>query len=116
MVVAAATWGSLGLVEGACVRGPRGGCSPADGHRLRWWVMFASYLPTFFLVGTGLTANRWPPAVGVAVGGVVGAAYALTQGRTTAYVITAIVLLALAVLAPAQTWRRKRRAVSPSGR
>ncbi|MFI8516930.1 hypothetical protein ACIGEZ_03725 [Streptomyces sp. NPDC085481] len=114
VVMAVATWGVLGMVEGSCVRGPSGGCSPADGHELRWWLMFLSYLPTFFVVGTGATTHRWPPAVGVALGGAGGAVYALTQGRTTAYVVTASILLALAVLAPVQTWRRQRRtAVSP---
>ncbi|MFC8919579.1 hypothetical protein ACFT5C_27875 [Streptomyces sp. NPDC057116] len=62
IVLAAATWGFLGFVEGGCKRGPRGGCAAADGYELRSWVLFLPSMPTLFVVGTGLTADRWPPA------------------------------------------------------
>ncbi|MEU6620461.1 hypothetical protein ABZ926_06705 [Streptomyces litmocidini] len=119
VVLAAATWGLLGLVEGGCETGPRGGCVAADGYKANGWVLFLSAMPALFVVGTGLTSKRWPPAVGVAVGGAGCAVYVLTQGRTPAHLITASALLVLAVLAPASVWRRRRQrraAVTPSGR
>ncbi|MEU0401724.1 hypothetical protein ABZ318_16075 [Streptomyces sp. NPDC006197] len=108
-VLAAATWGLLGLVEGGCEAGPRGGCVAADGYKANGWVFFLAAMPTYFVVGTGLTSRHWPPAVGVAVGGAVCAVYVLTQGRTPAHLITASVLLVLAVLAPVSVGRRRRR-------
>ncbi|MFD0075330.1 hypothetical protein ACFVIY_23150 [Streptomyces sp. NPDC127166] len=116
VVLAAATWGLLGLVEGGCRVGPRGGCVAADGYRANGWALFLAAMPTLFVVGTGLTTKRWPPAVGVAAGGTACAVYVLTQGRTPAHLTTASVLLVLAVLAPVSVRRRRRAAVSSSGR
>ena len=53
VVLAAATWGFLGFVEGGCRRGPRGGCVAADGYELHSWVLFLASMPTLFVVGTG---------------------------------------------------------------
>ncbi|MEU9994178.1 hypothetical protein [Streptomyces sp. NPDC050848] len=58
VVLATATWGFLGFAEGDCKRGPRGGCVAADGYELRSWVLFLASMPTLFVVGTGLTADR----------------------------------------------------------
>ncbi|GGU85965.1 hypothetical protein GCM10010275_21770 [Streptomyces litmocidini] len=109
VVLGAATWGLLGLVEGGCEAGPRGGCVAADGYEANGWVLFLAAMPTLFVVGTGLTSERRPPAVGVAAGGAGCAAYVLAQGRTPAHLIIAGVLLVLAVLAPVSVWRRRRR-------
>ncbi|MFF5970086.1 hypothetical protein ACFY7C_01025 [Streptomyces sp. NPDC012769] len=108
IVMAAATWGLLGYVEGGCDRGPRGGCVAADGYEWRGWVFFLSAMPAFFVVGTGMTADRWPPPLGVATGGTVCGLYTLMQGRTVGHLITAAVLFALAVTAPALARRRRR--------
>ncbi|MEV2256912.1 hypothetical protein AB0I94_41310 [Streptomyces sp. NPDC050147] len=106
--MAAATWGLLGYIEGGCERGPRGGCIAADGYEWRGWVFFLAAMPTFFVVGTGLTADRWPPALGVAAGGAACGIYVLAQAHTVPYLITAAVLFALAVAAPVLAWRRRR--------
>ncbi|MFF8278528.1 hypothetical protein ACF05T_20840 [Streptomyces lateritius] len=108
--MAAASWGLLGYIEGGCEQGPRGGCVAADGYEWRGWVFFLSAMPTFFVVGTGLTADRWPPALGVAAGGAACGLYTLAQGRTMPHLVTAVVLCALAVMAPAFVWRRRRAA------
>ncbi|MGW5420445.1 hypothetical protein [Streptomyces sp. NPDC003943] len=113
VVLAAVTWGLLGLVEGGCRTGPRGGCVAAEGYELNGWVVFLSALPTYIVVITGLATDRWPPALGLTLGGVACGAYVLTQGRTPAHLGIAGVLLVLAVLAPALTWWRKRRTPSP---
>ncbi|WP_274562411.1 hypothetical protein [Streptomyces spiramyceticus] len=110
VVLAAATWGFLGFVEGGCKRGPRGGCVAADGYELRSWVLFLASMPTLFVVGTGLTAGRWPPALGVAAGGAACGLYTLAQGHTVPHLIMAAVLFALAITAPALAWRRRRAA------
>ncbi|WP_418958951.1 hypothetical protein [Streptomyces tritici] len=110
VVMAALTWGLLGYVEGGCERGPRGGCVAADGYELRGWVFFLAAMPAYFVVVTGLTADRWPPALGVAAGGVVCGLGTLTQGRTTGHLVVAGVLLALAVTAPVLAHRRRRAA------
>ncbi|MFD0357815.1 hypothetical protein ACFVHW_29385 [Streptomyces sp. NPDC127110] len=110
VVLAAATWGVLGFVEGGCVRGPRGGCVAADGYELRSWVLFLASMPTLFVVVTGLTADRWPPALGVAIGGVACGLYTLAQGHTVPHLIVATVLFVLAITAPALAWRRRRAA------
>ncbi|MEV7238729.1 hypothetical protein AB0N06_33835 [Streptomyces sp. NPDC051020] len=107
-VMGALTWGLLGYVEGGCERGPRGGCVAADGYKLRGWAFFLAAMPTYFVVITGLTADRWPPALGVAVGGTLCGLYTLTQGRTAPHLIIAAVLFALALAAPALAWRRQR--------
>ncbi|MFH8836370.1 hypothetical protein [Streptomyces sp. NPDC017868] len=109
VVLAAVTWGLLGLVEGGCRTGPRGGCVAAEGYRLNGWVLFLAAVPTYVVVGTGLVTDRWPPALGLTLGGTGCAAYVLTQGRTPAHLAIAGVLLVLAALAPALTWWRKRR-------
>ncbi|WP_086827950.1 hypothetical protein [Streptomyces sp. NRRL B-24572] len=112
VVLAAVTWGLLGLVEGGCRTGPRGGCVAAEGYRLNGWVLFLAAMPTYFVVVTGLVTDRWPPALGLTLGGAGCAAYVLTQGRTPAHWAITGALLALAALAPALTWWRKRQAAS----
>ncbi|WP_314249964.1 hypothetical protein [Streptomyces sp. DSM 40907] len=67
-------------------------------------------MPTLFVVGTGLTADRWPPVLGVAAGGAACGLYTLAQGHTVPHLITAAVLFALAITAPALAWRRQRAA------
>ncbi|MGA4851260.1 hypothetical protein ACOBQB_35295 [Streptomyces sp. G5(2025)] len=57
---------------------------------------------------TGLTADRRPPALGVALGGAACGLYALTQGRAVPHLVTAAVLFALAVTAPALVWWHRR--------
>ncbi|MFF5505878.1 hypothetical protein [Streptomyces roseolus] len=110
VVMAAVIWGLLGFVEGGCERGARGGCVPADGYELRGWVLFLAAMPAYFVVATGLTADRWPPALGVAAGGVTCGLYTLAQGQTVPHLLTAAVLFTLAVTAPALAWRRRRAA------
>ncbi|POX47819.1 hypothetical protein C3489_28805 [Streptomyces sp. Ru71] len=107
VVMAAATWGVLGLVEGGCERGPRGGCVAADGYKVRGWVLFLAAMPSYVVLITGLVTDRWPPALGVAVGGVACGLFALTQGRTVPHLTVAGVLLVLAVVAPVLAWRRR---------
>ncbi|MFE5890472.1 hypothetical protein ACFQ6E_16250 [Streptomyces sp. NPDC056462] len=65
-------------------------------------------MPTFFVVATGLTADRWSPVFGVATGGAACGLYVLAQARTVPYLIMAAVLFALAVAAPVLAWRRRR--------
>ncbi|MFF9431909.1 hypothetical protein [Streptomyces sp. NPDC014746] len=80
----------------------------ADGYELRSWVLFLASMPTLFVVGTGLSADRWPPALGVAAGGTACGLYTLAQGRTIPHLLMAVVLFALAIAAPALAWRRRR--------
>ncbi|AWT46798.1 MULTISPECIES: hypothetical protein [Streptomyces] len=108
VVMLAVSWGVAGLVEGGCERGPRGGCVAADGYKGHGWVLFLMATPCFIVVIMGLVADRWPPALGVAVGGTAGGLYALTQGRTEPHVVTAVVSFVLAVAAPAVSWHRQR--------
>ncbi|APE20107.1 MULTISPECIES: hypothetical protein [Streptomyces] len=110
VVVAAATWGSLGFVEGGCQPGPRGGCVAADGYELRSWVVYLASMPTLFVVVTGLTADRWPPVLGIAAGGAACGLYTLTQGHTIPHLIMAAALFALSITAPTLAWRRRRAA------
>ncbi|MDX3850307.1 hypothetical protein [Streptomyces sp. AK02-01A] len=115
LVMLAVSWGIVGLVEGGCQPGPRGGCVAADGFGWRGWVLFLAVMPSYVVVITGLTTDRWQPALGLALGGVAGGLYAIVQGRTAAHLITAGVLFALAVVSPALTWHRRRRGTpSPS--
>ncbi|MEU9855663.1 hypothetical protein [Streptomyces sp. NPDC047974] len=109
----ALTWGLLGFIEGGCERGPRGGCVAADGYEVRGWAFFLAAMPTYLVVVTGLTDDRWPPVLGVATGGAACGLYVLTRGTAAPYLITAAVLFALAVAAPALAWRRR---VSGAGR
>lgn len=113
LVLAAATWGVLGFVEGGCTRGSRGGCVAADGYKAQGWVLFLAAMPTYFVVVTGLSADRWPPALGIAAGGTVCGLYTLTQGQTVQHLVLAAVLFVLAVTAPALSWRRQRAASAP---
>ncbi|MEU2229777.1 hypothetical protein ACH4A8_02365 [Streptomyces vietnamensis] len=113
VVLAALIWGLLGLVEGGCRTGARGGCVAAEGYRLNGWAFFIAAVPAYVAVGTGLVTDRWPPALGLTLGGTACAAYTLTQGRTPAHWAITGALLVLAALAPALTWWRKRQAASP---
>ncbi|MEU3185071.1 hypothetical protein ABZ707_12845 [Streptomyces sp. NPDC006923] len=109
LVLLAASWGIVGLAEGGCQQGPRGGCVAADGFGWHGWVLFLAAMPSYVVVITGLTTDRWQPAVGLSLGGVAGGLYAVLQGQTAANLITAGVLFVLAVVSPALTWRRRRR-------
>ncbi|MFF0433426.1 hypothetical protein ACFYU9_14510 [Streptomyces sp. NPDC004327] len=94
-----------------CVRGARGGCV-SESFEIRWApgiTCVVLLLPTFAVTVMGLVADRWPPALGLAVGTVGGGIYTLAQGRTTAHLVFALVLFALAAAAPALTGLRKLR-------
>ncbi|MFF8828081.1 hypothetical protein [Streptomyces sp. NPDC015131] len=108
-VMAAATWGILGLVEGGCVRGPRGGCVAAEGYELRSWTLFLAAIPTLLVVVTGLCSVRLPPALGVALGGTVCGLYTLAQGRTLPHLVVAVILFVMAATAPVGNWYLRRR-------
>ncbi|NML50122.1 hypothetical protein HHL19_10645 [Streptomyces sp. R302] len=108
--MAAATWGLLGFIEGGCERGSRGGCVAADGYEWNGWVFFLAAMPTYFVVVTGLTDDRRHPVLGVVAGGAACGVCVLAQGTTVPHLITAAVLFALAVAAPALAWRRRRAA------
>ncbi|MEU4081495.1 hypothetical protein [Streptomyces venezuelae] len=67
-------------------------------------------MPTLFVVGTGLTADRWPPVLGVAAGGAASGLYTLAQGHPVPHLIMAAALFALSITAPALAGRRRRAA------
>ncbi|MFE7709147.1 hypothetical protein ACFU6I_25865 [Streptomyces sp. NPDC057486] len=103
----AVSWGIAGLIEGGCRRGPRGGCVAADGYELHGWVLFLASMPAMAVVIIGLAAGYWPPTLGLAGGGAAGGLYALGQGQTESYVISAGVFFALAIAAPTVTLCRR---------
>ncbi|MGW5422434.1 hypothetical protein [Streptomyces sp. NPDC003943] len=101
-----------------CARGPRGGCV-ADGFEIHWvpGIVFAVLLlPAFAVTVMGLVTDRWPPALGLAVGCAGGGAYALVRGGTKAHVIFAVVLFALAATALSLTGLRKLRSAHRESR
>ncbi|MFD8480602.1 hypothetical protein [Kitasatospora sp. NPDC059673] len=108
VVMLAVSWGLGGLIEGGCRRGPRGGCVAADGYEWHGWVLFLMAMPSFVVVIMGLVADRWPPALGLIVGGSASGLYMLAHGRTEPYVIAAGVFFILAAVAPALSWHRQR--------
>ncbi|MGW2183801.1 hypothetical protein ACWCXX_38575 [Streptomyces sp. NPDC001732] len=108
VVMLAVSWGIAGLIEGGCKRGPRGGCVAADGYEWHGWVLILAAIPTCIVMIMGFVADRWPPALGLVVGGSASGLYMLTQGRTEPHVITAGVSFVLAAVAPALCWHRQR--------
>ncbi|MFE1955241.1 hypothetical protein ACFW9D_32755 [Streptomyces sp. NPDC059524] len=97
-----------------CVRGPRGGCLvDAPYHWAASVTFFVLGLPAVVVAIMGLVTDRWPPALGLALGSIAGGIFTLTHGDTTAHVIWAVVLFALAatslVLVTGRKIRRPRR-------
>ncbi|MFD0379549.1 MULTISPECIES: hypothetical protein [Streptomyces] len=92
-----------------CVRGPRGGCL-TNTFTFRWAsgvTLFLLVVPTLVVAIMGLVTDRWPPAVGLALGSVGGGILVLSHGGTTAHVSCAVLLFALAATALALVGGRK---------
>ncbi len=109
VVMLTISWGVGGLIEGGCERGPRGGCVAADGYEWHGWVLFLMWAPTLLVTIMGLVTDRWPPALGLALGTVSGGIYTLTHGQTAAHVAFAVFLFALAATSLSLTGYRTRR-------
>ncbi|MER5950401.1 hypothetical protein ABT127_30610 [Streptomyces sp. NPDC001904] len=108
IVMLALSWGIAGLIEGGCERGARRGCTAADGYEWHGWVLFLAVVPTYVVVITGLTTDRWPPALGTVLGGTTGGTYLIAQGQATPNMIVAGVMLAFSLTSPVLTWHRRR--------
>ncbi|MFJ9823772.1 hypothetical protein ACIRSU_05280 [Streptomyces sp. NPDC101160] len=94
-----------------CVRGPRGGCV-TNSFEIHWVPGIAFVvllLPAFAVTVMGLVTDRWPPALGLAVGTVAGGIYTLVQGQSTGHSVFAMVLFVLAATALSLTGLRKLR-------
>lgn len=92
-----------------CVRGPRGGCV-TSGHSFRWpaaVAIFVLVVPTLVVTIMGLVTDRWPPAVGLALGAAGGGTLILGHGRTAAHMTVSVALFLLAATALALTGGRK---------
>lgn len=90
-----------------CVRGLRGGCVSST---LSWFPVVATFVlavPWMVVTITGLAADRWPPALGLAIGCVSGGTYVVAHAQTAAHVTVAAMLFAVAVTALCLTWHRK---------
>ncbi|MEU1132747.1 hypothetical protein ABZ383_23290 [Streptomyces sp. NPDC005900] len=92
-----------------CVRGRHGGCLTDTFHWTSAVAFFLLGVPTMVVVIMGLVTDRWPPAVGVALGAVGGGILTLSHGGSTPHVSCAVVEFGLAAVALALTGSRKLR-------
>ncbi|MFF0431628.1 hypothetical protein ACFYU9_05270 [Streptomyces sp. NPDC004327] len=93
-----------------CVRGPRGGCMSSNVSWVPEVAVFVLAVPWMVVTITGLAADRWPPALGLAIGCMSGGIYVLAHAQTAAHVTLAAMLFAAAVTALSLTWHRKGKA------
>lgn len=107
LVLLITSWAIAGFIA-HCEPGLRGDCvARNNGIEWMWWVVFLAAMPTYMVVITGLTTRHWPPALGVALGGIAGGMYVLVQGQTRPSIIAGGILLVLAFASPGLTWHRR---------